>query len=398
MGNDQLHLKNVIRIAGAYVAWVMGSGFATGQEILQFFTSYGYHSFILLGINLVGFLLIGPAILEEGWRHRPAGGDDAEKYDHFVHFCGRRLGTFYSWFLPVSMFAGMVILISGAGATLQEYYGLNHYVGALVMATAALTAYIIGFQRFVRIVSFIGPVIIAFSLIVGIITVCRDFEGLYTVGDLMQGAGAGTADAAAQAADPSAAQAAGSSAAQAADPAAVSAIQEKQPVPWWWLSGLLYISYNLCGGSKYYTALGMTAGSLREARMGAVIGTIALMASILLMNTAMLTDLASAAVLDVPTLYLARRITWVLGAVFSIILIMGIFSSCSAMLWTISEKFVTQGTGKSRIFAGCTSLCAFLLGLLPFSDLVGVVYTILGYTGLIFAGCVVYRRIRGRDR
>ena len=30
----------VIKIAGAYVAWVMGSGFATGQEILQFFTSY----------------------------------------------------------------------------------------------------------------------------------------------------------------------------------------------------------------------------------------------------------------------------------------------------------------------------------------------------------------------
>ena len=30
--------KTVIRIMGAYVAWVMGSGFATGQEILQFFT------------------------------------------------------------------------------------------------------------------------------------------------------------------------------------------------------------------------------------------------------------------------------------------------------------------------------------------------------------------------
>ena len=49
--------RAVIRIAGAYVAWVMGSGFATGQEILQFFTSYGYYSFALLGINLIGFLL-----------------------------------------------------------------------------------------------------------------------------------------------------------------------------------------------------------------------------------------------------------------------------------------------------------------------------------------------------
>ena len=349
---EKVDRRNIIRIAGAYVAWVMGSGFATGQEILQFFTSYGYYSFVLLGINLIGFLLIGPMILQAGREH--AGDPD---YDHFVWFCGRRLGTFYSWFLPVSMFAGMVILISGAGATLQEYYGLNHYVGALLMAAMALAAYIIGFQRFVRIVSFIGPAIIVFSLLVGIVTVCRDFDGLSRVAD------------------------------------GAAAMEARQPVPWWWLSGLLYISYNLCGGSKYYSALGMTAGSSREAFWGAVVGTIALMASILLMNTAMLTDIGHTAVMDVPTLFLARKIAYALGAVFSIILIMGIFSSCSAMLWTISEKFVEQGSRKSYLFAGCTCLCAFLLGLLPFAGLVGVVYTILGYIGLVFAACVIRRRI-----
>ena len=353
---EKVDHRNIIRIAGAYVAWVMGSGFATGQEILQFFTSYGYYSFVLLVINLIGFLLIGPTILQAGREH--AGDPD---YDHFVLFCGRRLGTFYSWFLPVSMFAGMVILISGAGATLEEYYGLNHYVGALLMAAMALAAYIIGFQRFVKIVSFIGPAIIAFSLLVGIVTVCRDFDGLSRVAD------------------------------------GAAAMEARQPVPWWWLSGLLYISYNLCGGSKYYSALGMTAGSSREAFWGAVAGTIALMASILLMNTAMLTDIGHTAVMDVPTLFLARKIAYALGAVFSIILIMGIFSSCSAMLWTISEKFVKQGSRKSYLFAGCTCLCAFLLGLLPFAGLVGVVYTILGYIGLVFAACVIRRRIV-RDR
>ena len=349
--------KTVIRIAGAYVAWVMGSGFATGQEILQFFTSYGYHSFLLVIINLIGFLLIGPAILQAGREHL---GDPS--YDHFIYFCGRRLGTFYSWFLPISMFAGMVILISGAGATLQEYYGLNHYVGALLMASMALAAYIIGFQRFVRIVACIGPAIIVFSLVVGIVTVCRDFEGLQAV----------------------------------SAPSAAAPMEAKQPVLWWWLSGLLYISYNLCGGSKYYSALGQTAGSVREAVLGAVLGTIALLASILLMNTAMLTDIEHTAVMDVPTLFLARKIAYILGAVFSIILIMGIFSSCSAMLWTISEKFVAQGSRKSYLFAGCTCLIAFLLGLLPFADLVGVVYTILGYVGLLFAGCVVVKRVRTR--
>ena len=341
--------KTVLKIAGAYVAWVMGSGFATGQEILQFFTSYGYTSVILIAMNLAGFLIIGPMILQAGYEN----GEES----HFQYFCGRRLGTFYDWFLPASMFAGMVILISGSGATLQEYYGLNHYVGALIMAAAALTAYIAGFQRFVRVVSFIGPVIIAFTVIIGAVTLMRDWDGLAFVNDYPE------------------------------------QMQAKQPVPFPWLSGLLYISYNLCGGSKYYTALGKSAGTAREALWGAVIGTVALMASILLMNSAMLTDIGHTAVQEVPTLYLTRKISYSLGAVFSIILIMGIFSSCSAMLWTVSEKFVKQGTAKSYVFAASICAAAFLLGLLPFAALVGTIYTILGYVGLLFGGCVVYKRI-----
>ena len=340
----------VIKIAGAYVAWVMGSGFATGQEILQFFTSYGYTSVILIGMNLIGFLLIGPMILQAGFEN----GEES----HFQYFCGRRLGLFYDWFLPVSMFAGMIILISGAGATLHEYYGLNHYVGALIMAAAALTAYIAGFQRFIRVVSFIGPAIIAFTVVIVAITLFRDWGGLAFVNDYP------------------------------------NEMEAKQPVPFPWLSGLLYISYNLSGGSKYYSALGRSAGTVKEAFWGAIIGTIALMAAILLMNCAMLTDIGQTAVQDVPTLYLTRKISYSLGAVFSIILIMGIFSSCSAMLWTVSEKFVEQGSAKSRVFAACVCVAAFLLGLLPFAALVGRIYTILGYIGLLFAGCVIYKRIR----
>ena len=337
----------------------MGSGFATGQEILQFFTSYGYASIALVGMNLIGFLLIGPMILQAGFENaRAAKAGHTRQTSHFQYFCGRTIGTFYDWFLPASMFAGMVILISGSGATLHEYYGINHFVGALIMAAAALIAYIAGFQRFVKVVSFIGPTIIAFTVFVGVVTLIRDWDGLAFVNDYP------------------------------------NEMQNRQPVPFPWLSGLLYISYNLSGGSKYYTALGSTAHTVKEAVWGAVIGTAALMAAILLMNCAMLTDIGQTALQDVPTLYLTKKISYSLGAVFSIILIMGIFSSCSAMLWTVSEKFVTQGSGKSYLFAACTCVAAFLLGLLPFAELVGTVYTILGYVGLIFAGFVIAKRIR----
>ena len=350
---QRLNYKNVIRIMGAYVAWVMGSGFATGQEILQFFTSYGYKSFVLVAINLVGFLIVGPAILEAGQRHR-----EDEDFSQFKYFCGKKVGTFYDWFIPISMFAGMVILISGAGATLQEYYGLNHYVGALMMAVLAFIAYVAGFQRFVKVVSFIGPTIIAFTVIVGVVTVLRDFDGLAAVNQFED------------------------------------VMEARQPVRFWWLSGFLYIAYNLTGGSLYYAALGKSASSRKEAVCGAVLGTCALMVAILLMNSAMLTDIGVAGTLAIPTLYLAKKISFVLGTIFSITLICGIFSACSAMLWTVSERFVEQGTKKSYIFAACIAVGAFLLGLLPFAELIGMIYPYMGYIGLIYVGRVAYTRFK----
>ena len=49
-----------------------------------------------------------------------------------------------------------------------------------------------------------------------------------------------------------------------------------------------------------------------------------------------------------------------------------------------------------RAFAGCVCAGAFFLGLLPFSGLVGVIYTILGYVGLLFGGCVIIKSLRGK--
>lgn len=56
---DKYSNKAVIKYTGAFIAWVIGSGFATGQEALQFFSSYGYLSYGVLLVNLIGFLFWG---------------------------------------------------------------------------------------------------------------------------------------------------------------------------------------------------------------------------------------------------------------------------------------------------------------------------------------------------
>lgn len=343
----------VFRCAGGFMAWVIGSGFATGQEVLQFFTSYGYNSFAIAAVNLVGFLLVGTAILTTGYEKREEAG-----FDQLQHYCGRRLGTFYSWMIPVTLVPSMSVLISGAGATLNEYYGLNHYMGAALMAGAVLVTYFIGFNRLVKVLSFIGPSIIAFCLLVGVITVVRDFGSM---GDV---------------------------------PEFEAALAAKQSAPNWVVSAILYVSYNFLCGSVYYTQLGKTAGSLKEARLGAIIGALALIAAITVISTAILLNGGEAAALAIPNLYLAKKISWVLGAVFSVFLVLGIFSSCSAMMWIVCQKFSFKDAKKDRWVAVALAIGTFLMGLISFGDLIATLYPFIGYCGLIYMVGVVWKKFK----
>ena len=108
--------------------------------------------------------------------------------------------------------------------------------------------------------------------------------------------------------------------------------------------------------------------------------------SITVLVTAMLCNAGSIVSLDVPNLYLAGKVSPVLGGVFSIMLILGIFSACSAMMWTVCSKFRSgdDDVKKSRIFAICMVTVVFFLSLFSFSGLMSVLYPFIGYTGLVY--------------
>ena len=152
------------------------------------------------------------------------------------------------------------------------------------------------------------------------------------------------------------------------------------------------MSYNFLCGSVYYTQLGKTTTSVKEARAGAILGAVLLMGAITVINTAILLNGGETAALAIPNLYLAKRISWILGAVFSVFLVMGIFSSCSAMMWTVCSKFSTGNAKKDRLVAFGVAGGTFLLGLLSFGELIGVIYPIIGYCGLVYLICVLKDR------
>ena len=342
-----------IRCAGGFIAWMIGPGFATGQELLQFFCSYGYGGFGVLALTLAGFLLLGCILLGKGYDHR------AEKdFSHYRFYCGNVIGKIYAFVIPVTLVMLISVLISASGATLEQYYGLNRYFGSCLMAVLILSAYLIGFEKMVKLISSIGPVIIAFVIFVGVFTVVRDADRFSALGE------------------------------------SAEILRESQAAPHWTISALLYLSLNFLCGSTYYTELGRSAVSRRAASLGAILGTAALTVTMLVMNLSIQLRAREIAALSVPTLYLAQQISSVFGAVFSVVLVLGMFSSCSTMMWSFCSRFFREDKKKNAWFsvgavAGCT-----LLGFFPFGDLVSVVYPLIGYAGLFFIGGTLVRGFR----
>lgn len=351
--------KNTLKFAGAFIAWVIGSGFATGQEVLQFFTSYGYASYGIVLINLIGFLILGQIILIKGHENRTE-----ENFNHFKFYCGNKLGSFYSWLIPITLILLLSVLIAGAGATFYEHYGINRYIGSAIMSVLVLTVYLIGFDKLVKIISMIGPVIILFSLVVGTITIIKDWGNISHISQYE------------------------------------NALQDSQSSPHWIISAVLYLSLNFLTGGTYFTALGLSAENKKDAKWGAVLGASALILSITIINTGILFNAQNAVELAIPTLYLAKKISYVFGSVFSVVLLLGMFSSCSANIWTICSRFEITKTDKRKnvIVAVSVSAVAFTLSLFSFSELIAVFYPLVGYVGLIYIGGVLRKGIITRKK
>lgn len=95
---DQISKRQVVKVAGAFVAWIIGAGFATGREILSFFSSFGYYSYGVILIILIGFSFTGKVIMETGYQHR----EDPD-FRQYEYFCGRKIGKLYSIVMPIML-------------------------------------------------------------------------------------------------------------------------------------------------------------------------------------------------------------------------------------------------------------------------------------------------------
>lgn len=356
----------IIKLAGAFVTFIVGSGFASGQEIIQFFSSYGYWGLAAGVISMILFAWSSVALMTRGYEAKQ-NGENFEKHPFTYWFMfkeegplvglGKALGTFFEYFIPVFLFSVVVIMVSGAGATMQQFFGLNTTIGCLIMAGLVFVTVIFGLRRIVDMMGIIGPITTAFTIFLAVFALLKDISGLAVATETLKTANLSSA--------------AGN----------------------WQMAGILYVAYNVTGSVPFFTTLGAQAASKKRARISAVLGSIMLMIPAIVLVLAHLAYAKEISGLQVPNLFLANLVSPACGLVFTVFLLAEIYSCAVPMLWTTCNKFTTEGTTPNKILAFVLAVVAFFGGRLPFDVLVGTIYPYMGYIGIFFFVCILIKQI-----
>lgn len=354
MEKKPITLGNLMTVAGAYLAFVIGAGFASGQEILQYFTVHGYGAFLALLLYCIVALLLNTEFIRTGQREQFEGQDGIYKY-----YCGKWLGTFYDFFAHLFLYSSFIVLLSGAGATFQQHYGVPTYFGVLLTAIIAGLAVTLGMRKVFSILGKVGPILIYITIIICMINI---FTGSFSIRD-------------------------GATAILDLDIMAASST--------WYVSALNYLGFAIFWSAPFLSSFGKTLDSQKQAVLGQILAEFLLAITCLVVIIAMLTNINLMDGTQIPTLALGSNISPIFGSLFSIIIVLSIFSTAVPLLFLSAKRFVSEKTrkGKTTMIA-MTIIAAVIALLLPFDQLMNYIYVANGYVGFVFVILVFIKMIR----
>ena len=147
--------KRVCILAGSYLGFMIGTGVATGQEILQYYTANGYMIFGTAVVIAVIFIVANYGFALAGRDHNATSGQQA-----FIFYNGTYLGKFFDWFTVFFCYLSYCVMVAGGAATLQQQYGVPVYVGAAIVAILAGASVALGLGKLVDIIGRVTPALL----------------------------------------------------------------------------------------------------------------------------------------------------------------------------------------------------------------------------------------------
>ncbi|WP_088227232.1 hypothetical protein [Desulfosporosinus sp. FKB] len=335
--------KTTFQVAATYVGAVMGAGFASGQEIQQFFARFGVWGLAGIVISTFLFSLLGWCMidLQERWK--------VSSYPMFFdHLLNTRWGKWADGLVSVLLFVGMMAMISGSGALFYEYFGFSRWYGIILTDSVIALALWFRGEGVLWINTVLIPLKFAFCLGIAALAVFiakpGDGEGIVVLANPI--------------------------------------------VNNWIFSAVLYVSFNLTLAMVVFASLGKDV-QRRGARLGAILGGVALGIFAFIIGAALL-RFPEVLGLEIPMVAVAGKLGDWPAFFYVVVLWLAMITAAIGNGFSLVTRVVEIG----ELDYNRTTMILLLL-LLPiagvkFSQIVQFVYPLFGYLGLVFMPAILY--------
>ena len=329
--------KIIFQVAATYIGAVMGAGFASGQEIQQFFTNFGIQGLFGIVISAILFSLLGWIMLDlqERWK--------VSSYsEFFLCLLGRKWGNSVNLLMSALLFMGMIAMMSGAGALFVQYFGLSSWLGVI------LTALVIGLALWFK-----GEGVLWIN------TVLIPLKFLFCLGIALLAVilGSGTEGEGIQ-------------------------VASNPLIQNWAFSGILYVSFNLTLAIVVFASLGKDVQK-PGARLGGVMGGGALGLFAMVIGVALL-RYPEVKTLEIPMVAVAGKLGSWPAFLYVVVLWLAMLTAAIGNGFSLVTRLVEVAKIDYRVASLLLLVLVFPLAGVRFSSIVKVVYPLFGYLGLFF--------------
>ncbi|MGP5627703.1 YkvI family membrane protein [Corynebacterium casei] len=330
---------------------LVGAGFATGQEVVQYFTSFGING--VWGIIIAGVIMTiaGTVFLQLGsYFHASEHNAVFRKVTHPI------VSKLLDIAVIFTLFAVGFVMLAGAGSNMAQQFGWPAWVGSNLMLALVLVTGLLDVDKVSNVIGLLTP-----TIIIAVIALL-----IYTLMNMPENAG------------------------EVIDIAS----QTEAPIGNWLLSAVNYNGLALILAVSMSLVIGGDHIRPREAGWGGVIGgvTYAILLGIsgfvLLMGADKIGDS------DVPMLVLVNEMGGTAGFLMAIVIFLMIFNTAIGMFYALGK----------RLASGCENRTypIFVVGTLAgygmFKTLMNYVYPILGYMGLFMVVVLVFAWFRSLSK
>lgn len=321
----------------AFTGSFLGAGFVSGQELTQFFAAFG--SFGLLGMVLaiLLFFLLGSFVMKIAKRTGIIEFDKIIVPQENPYLRGIFGGVFIFF-----LFGVVVVMVAGAGALLNQLFGIPTVLGNLIMTAILGVVALWEAKGVLTVFSITVPLMIVAAMITGVLSFFY-FEGSGII---------------------------------------PRPFSESNPLLGNWLfSTLAFVSYNMMAAISILVPISPDVKEEKVIHKGIFQGSLQLIIVFVCILLPLIVHASMLRGTELPMLTLAEKIHPVLGIVYAILLFCGMFGSALSCLFGVTVRIKKVRNFKGSILTLSLVSLAFLGSIAGFKKLIAILFPICGYIG-----------------